>query len=892
MAATSSVSQANEDFDGILHDIKWASTSISYSFPTSASFYGVGYGLSNETDAGFEVMNATQIAVIENIFAELESFTNLDFTEITETALTHATLRFAMTDGTETAHAYTPNSLFEEGGDAWFRNDGTYDNPDIGNFAYVTFAHEIGHTLGLGHGHEDEGYGALASALDTEELSIMTYRDYVGDTLDGSENETWGNPQSFMMLDIAALQYMYGADYSAAGNVWSGDTVYTFSSTTGEMFINGVGQGTPGGNRVFRTIWDGHGTDTYDFSNYSSSVIIDLRPGEWSRTDISQLADLNAFASGFDARGNFANALLVNGDTRSLIENAIGGSSGNTFYGNQVSNILTGGGLIDEFYSSAGGDTFHGGGGFDTVNYSNETGDVTVDLVNGTTTGARNDSFTSIERATGGSGNDTLIGSSSQNRLYAGSGNDTIVGATGYDIYNGGGGVDTIDYTNITDDMIIRLNVGDIGTDYGNSRATAANNTVIFADTLWALENVTAGTGDDVISGSSADNLLQAGQGDDSLEGRAGNDTLEGGAGTDTAVFSVARSEYTLHTEYVGGEFVTTVTANSGTDGTDTLKEIETLQFSWDVFVDRKEFGLTGIQQNNNSNVDGDAYNELMFYNVNTNSSFFVDMGAGGMGANTYFNSSVLGWTPVGIGDMMGTGQAQVLYQNSTTGGLVGYGDNGLGGTGWTGYFPSLPANWTFEGVGDFTGDGFNDLMIKGPAGNLFYYDRDSVGVDTGWVYIGPTSNIWDPVDIGDFDKDGFSDVLAQDRSTGTTYFMNMDSGTFAGWGVVTPGAGPDWQAVAAADVNGDGYDDVIFHNQTTNQIWGVDMATKNWFAATHLSTDWTVAGTLDHDNDGYEDIIVRQTSTGYHVAIDMNEGAFSGFDLVSTALGDDWMLV
>ena len=259
MAATSSVSQANEDFDGILHDIKWASTSISYSFPTSASFYGVGYGLSNETDAGFEVMNATQIAVIENIFAELESFTNLDFTEITETALTHATLRFAMTDGTETAHAYTPNSLFEEGGDAWFRNDGTYDNPDIGNFAYVTFAHEIGHTLGLGHGHEDEGYGALASALDTEELSIMTYRDYVGDTLDGSENETWGNPQSFMMLDIAALQYMYGADYSAAGNVWSGDTVYTFSSTTGEMFINGVGQGTPGGNRVFRTIWDGHG---------------------------------------------------------------------------------------------------------------------------------------------------------------------------------------------------------------------------------------------------------------------------------------------------------------------------------------------------------------------------------------------------------------------------------------------------------------------------------------------------------------------------------------------------------------------------------------------------------------------------------------------------------
>ena len=49
-----------------------------------------------------------------------------------------------------------------------------------------------------------------------------------------------------------------------------------------------------------------------------------------------------------------------------------------------------------------------------------------------------------------------------------------------------------------------------------------------------------------------------------------------GGAGIDTAVFSQARASYTVTT--TGS--TTTVRANSGTDGTDTLTSIERLQFS------------------------------------------------------------------------------------------------------------------------------------------------------------------------------------------------------------------------------------------------------------------------------------------------------------------------
>jgi len=76
------------------------------------------------------------------------------------------------------------------------------------------------------------------------------------------------------------------------------------------------------------TLWDGGGNDTYDFSNYSTDVKADLRPGEWSSPSQEQIAVLSRSGDPeVMARGSIANAYLYNGDTRSLIENAIGGAA-------------------------------------------------------------------------------------------------------------------------------------------------------------------------------------------------------------------------------------------------------------------------------------------------------------------------------------------------------------------------------------------------------------------------------------------------------------------------------------------------------------------------------------------------------------------------------------
>jgi serralysin len=345
--------------DGLLGNVKWAVTDFTYSTPDRASYYGSQYG-SGEPEDNFAALNNTQRSVVDTTLALYSSSTNLTFSGITETSSTHADLRYAMSDKPPTAWAYFPSTA-KEGGDSWYNNSsGHYDNPVKGNYAYATFLHETGHALGLEHPHDEN---VMPVDRDSLEYSVMSYRSFVGKPLGGGyTNETWGYPQSLMMYDIAALQHLYGANYGTN----SGNTTYSWSPTTGEMFINGVGQGAPGGNRIFLTVWDGGGVDTYDFSNYSTDLDVDLRPGQWTTTSAEQLAKLHYDGSQV-ATGNIANALLYNGDPRSLIENARGGSGDDVIIGNAADNVIWGGDGNDTLYGGAGNDRLIGDAGNDRL---------------------------------------------------------------------------------------------------------------------------------------------------------------------------------------------------------------------------------------------------------------------------------------------------------------------------------------------------------------------------------------------------------------------------------------------------------------------------------------------------------------------------------------------
>ncbi len=164
-----------------------------------------------------------------------------------------------------------------------------------------------------------------------------------------------------MMDDIAALQYLYGANFSVLG-----PTRYSWNPGTGETMVNGVGQGRPGTagdaaadrNKIFLTLWNRDGKDaTYDFSAYHSGVQVNLNPGQCSTASGAQLAQLGLAEH---AKGNVYNAMQYNNDARSLIANAVGGSGDDVIIGNSADNVLEGG---------LGNNTIDGCGGYNTAVY-------------------------------------------------------------------------------------------------------------------------------------------------------------------------------------------------------------------------------------------------------------------------------------------------------------------------------------------------------------------------------------------------------------------------------------------------------------------------------------------------------------------------------------------
>lgn len=351
----------------------WSKGVVTWGDPRWGSAYGASYrsdvdgdGASAQND-GFTALTSTQVAAVRLAldtggdgpagragFA-VEGFTGLSVRYAAGSSATD--LRFANARDCGTAYAYQPGA--GNGGDVWFGGSGA--RPLVGNYDHSTVLHETGHALGLDHPHESGQHGAVPRAWDSPEFTVMTYRAWEGADPVGYRFETWGAPQTYMMLDIAALQEIYGANY----RVNAGDTVYSWKPESGRTFVNGAVGLAPGGTVIFATIWDGGGRDGYDLSAYRADLAVDLRPGGHSVFAKAQLADLGGGPNGGHARGSIFNALLHDGDRRSLIEDARGGAGDDRIAGNAAGNRLSGGAGDDTLTGFAGRDGLVGGSGDD-----------------------------------------------------------------------------------------------------------------------------------------------------------------------------------------------------------------------------------------------------------------------------------------------------------------------------------------------------------------------------------------------------------------------------------------------------------------------------------------------------------------------------------------------
>ena len=140
------------------------------------------------------------------------------------------------------------------------------------------------------------------------------------------------------------------------------------------------------------------------------------------------------------------------------VENVIGGSSNDSFFGSPGANRFSGGLGNDFFDGATGPDVFEGGGNYDTVDYSSRSIRVAVSIDGAANDGTDADSDgigeegdnaqADVECVVGGSGDDLLVASDDPNfieGLWGKTGDDVLRGLGGMDTFRGGPGADVME---------------------------------------------------------------------------------------------------------------------------------------------------------------------------------------------------------------------------------------------------------------------------------------------------------------------------------------------------------------------------------------------------------------------------------------------------------------
>lgn len=489
---------------------------ISYSFISSQSdisSYNGGPANLQELYNNFVAADSGLQISFNSVFNPTDAYSVL-FTDVANIDFVSPTSGRGMIDigTTDVDFPIVPTSFADDDttidpyhGDIWLPSNFQGSGSTIGTGHYGTIVHEIAHSLGLKHPMDEvptiEGL--------SKQHTVMSYT-----SLGGMDREVI-SPKGLQLLDIAALQEIYGRNYDMR------DTDTTYSAA------NAFASSRPNGAFMY-TVWDGGGNDTIDASGFSDKVKIDLRQGEFS--SIGRSADAN-YAGG-RGTGLVDNNVAI--AYHAVIENATGTSKDDIIVGNDWKNTLTGG---------AGNDKIYGDG----VAYDAKNGFTAIDSADA------NDP----NRTKPVSDDDTLIGGSGKDEVYGGEGNDKIVAlsATGsfengteletIDKYYGGNGTDTVDYSNFvtTDpnygDYGLYISIYDITATSGAgwaSKVRDGSQSFNFSsygakDVLNSIENIIGTSKNDAIQGNANNNRIDGHGGNDHIRGEGGADTFVWGSG-------------------------------------------------------------------------------------------------------------------------------------------------------------------------------------------------------------------------------------------------------------------------------------------------------------------------------------------------------------------------
>lgn len=651
-------------------------------------------------------------------------------------------------------------------------------NTAIGSYAFQTAMHEIGHALGLGHqglynaGSGNPTYNDAYWQNDSWQATIMSYWDQIDNTFIDADYARLISPMS---VDWIALNGIYGGMGYGVSNAFLGNTVWGFNTTIGaspsppvsNTLNNAFSQISTLADTQAFTIVDGGGIDTLDFSGFSATQLINLAPSSASSTSPS-VSNIG---------GLIGNMTIAQG---TVIENAIGGSGADTFYGNTANNTLT------------------GNGGLDTVIFNgNRSAFAFIESNNYTVTGA-------------GQGTDTL--NSIERFVF----NDIAL----FD--DAIGGTNTVDalYVGTSGNGNIQFN-GD--RDWFATSLTAGHRYVI------DLHGSPSGAGtlsDPYLRLYGAAGTLRASDDDSGLgvESMLAVRTDTGGA------FFVGAAGYNDVT--LGSYTATLRDVGSGTsrfeDPNAELARFTPSGGGW-TSDDRFPRELADVNGDGLADIVGFGHGGVFVSLASAGGHFasptielgYFGAGAGGWSSDDRYPRELADVTGDGLADIIGFGDGGVFVSRATGGGHFAT------ATIETGYF-TAGAGWISDDrypreVADVNGDGLSDIVGFGDLG--VYVALGTSGghfaaatIETGYFTFGAgwSSNDRYPRMLADVDGDGRSDIVGFGES-GVYVSLATGGGHFGPatieLGYFTPGAGwssNDRYLREVADVNADGLADLV----------------------------------------------------------------------------------
>lgn len=183
----------------------------------------------------------------------------------------------------------------------------------------------------------------------------------------------------------------------------------------------------------------------------------------------------------------------------------------------------------------------------------------------------------------------------------------------------------------------------------------------------------------------------------------------------------------------------------------------------------------------------------------------------------------------------------------------------------------SAGAVWKLSSLGDMNNDGNVDLLWQKEDGSTVfcYYMDGSGGIDQGVSLASGVAAGWRFSSAADYNGDGDVDFLWHSTSKGSTVCWHFDgSGSVNGFSPLGSGIGDAFNSYGGQDMNADGNSDVIYQNSNNGRVlvWYFDdkkniLGTKKYFET--LDASLKVVGAKDYDKDGAVDILLQHSTTG-----------------------------